>query len=178
MMIRISALAGCLLVGCSAIHDQTAATKAPIPPPSATGTPACLYPRQAQNFSVLDRSNLIVYAPNDANAYHVRISPPSSGLRFAESLAFQPANARICGYAGERLVVGIGARAELLTIMAVSRLAPESLAALRARSSGETVPAAHPQPGPGADVEGAAGQEPTDKRTEQTVEKSDSPTER
>jgi hypothetical protein len=62
--------------------------------------------------------------------------------------------------------------------MAVSRLAPDGLAVLRAGSAGETVPAAHPQPGQGADVEGAAGQHKTDKPADQFAEKPDSPAER
>ena len=158
----MTALAGCLLVGCSATGDRAAVVKVPIPPPSATGTSACFYARQAQSFRVLDWSNLIVYAPNDANAYHVRISPPVRS-RFAESLAFLPADARICGYAGERVIVGIGPAAESHTVIDVSRLSPDSLAALRANSAGEAVPAAPPQPGPGAVVEGPASQEAAEK---------------
>ncbi len=144
-------LAGCLLAGCAATGGQPSVKKAPIPPPSATGKAACFYPRQAQNFRVLDRSNLIVYAPNDANAYHVRISPPSTELRFADSLAFLPTDGSLCGYAGERLVVGGSPRAERLAILEISRLTPEGLAALRADSAGPDVPAT--KPGPGSEVE-------------------------
>ena len=151
MKTGIMVLAGCLLAGCAVTGGQPAVKKAPIPPPSATGKAACFYARQAQNFRVLDRSNLIVYAPNDANAYHVRVSPPSTELRFAESLAFLPADGRLCGYAGERLIVGAAPRAERLAILDISRLTPESLAALRADSVGPEVPAA--KPGPGAEVE-------------------------
>ena len=144
-------LAGCLLAGCAATGGQPAVKKAPIPPPSATGTTACFYVRQVQNFRVLDRSNLIVYAPNDANAYHVRISPPSTELRFADSLAFLPVDGRICGYAGERLIVGGGRPSERLAILDVSRLSPDGLAALRADSTAPELPVA--KPGPGAEVE-------------------------
>ncbi len=103
---------------------------------------------------MLDRSNLIVYAPGDAHAYHVRVSPPSTELRFAESLAFQPAAGRICGYAGERLIVGPTRSAERLAIIDVARLGPESLQTLRG-DGGASLPAPRPLPGPGADIEGA-----------------------
>ena len=144
-------LVGSVLAGCAATGGQSAVKKAPIPPPSATGTTACFYVHQVQNFHVLDRSNLIVYAPNDASAYHVRVSPPSTELRFAESLAFLPADGRICGYAGERLIVGQGGASERLAILDVSRLSPDSLAALRADTTAPELPVA--KPGPGAEVE-------------------------
>jgi hypothetical protein len=79
-------------------------------------------------------------------------------LRFAETLVFLPADARICGYAGERLIVGTGPAIETLSVIDVSRLAPGSLAALRASAAEETPLPARPQPGPGAEIEGAAGQ--------------------
>ena len=158
------------------MNDRAAMANAAIPPPSANGPAACFYPRQVQNFRVLDRSNLIVYTPNDANAYQVRINPPSNALPFAESLAFLPANDRICGYAGERLIVGLGAAADRVAVIDVARLTPASLAILRASSAGETVPSAHPQPGPGADIEGAAPDQATGKPAEQPVENAASPT--
>ncbi|MDH5255977.1 MAG: hypothetical protein OEW72_08700 [Gammaproteobacteria bacterium] len=128
----------------------------PVPAPSVTGTSACFYAREAQDFRVLDRSNVIVYAPNDANAYHLRISPPSPELRDAESLAFLPAGGRICGYAGERLIIGPSGSAERLAIIDVARLSPGSLQLLRGESAGGASQAPRPQPGPGADIEGAA----------------------
>ena len=175
---RIPALAVCLLAGCSASNDQTAAPKDPIPPPSVTGTSACFYPRQVQNFVALDRSNLIIFAPNNANAFHVRITPPSTQLEIAEGLAFLPPSGRLCGYAGERLVVGIGPSAERVAVIDVSRLTPDSLAALRGRGTGATVPEVRPQPGPGADIEGTTGKEGADQAAGQAVSKPASPPEK
>jgi hypothetical protein len=121
---------------------------------------ACFYPRQVLNFRVLDRSNLIVYAPNDRNAYHVQVSPPSTDLRFADSLAFIPSNERICGYAGERMIIGSSTAGPVAAIIAVSRLSPESLESLRADSAGAATPAVEPMPGPGAEIEPAGDPEP------------------
>ncbi len=159
MRVRIIALAGCLLAGCAATTDQAASLKVPIPPPSTTGTSACFYADQAQSFRLLDARNLIVYAPDERRAYHVRISPasPSRDLRFADRVAFEPANGRICGYAGERLVIGRGTGADRVSVVDVARLTPGSLAALQSGSEGEAVPAARPQPGPGPAIEGATG---------------------
>jgi hypothetical protein len=142
------------------VNTPSGAQKARLPPPSVTGASGCFFARQAQGFRVLDRSNLIVFAPNESHAYHVRISPPSTDLRFAESLAFLPADAWICGHAGERLVIG-GARRELpLAVLDVSRLSAASLAALGGDGASRTVPATSPQPGPGPAIEGAPGGQP------------------
>ena len=155
MALRSIALWGCLLAGCAVTPDRAASSRVPSPPPSATGTSACFFPREVQSFRVLDRSNLIVYAPDNKSAYHVRIASPSRDLRFVESVAFEPPNARICGYAGERLVIGRGTETQRVPVIDVARLAPGSLAALQAGSEGEALPAARPQPGPGAAIEGA-----------------------
>ncbi|MSR09744.1 MAG: hypothetical protein EXR82_09545 [Gammaproteobacteria bacterium] len=161
--LRSIALWACLLAGCSLTPDRAASSKAPIPPPSATGPSACFFPREVQSFRVLDRSNLIVYAPDDRSAYHVRIASPSTSLRFVERVAFDPPNARICGYAGERLVIGRGTGTQRVPVIDVSRLAPGSLAALQAGSEGEALPTARPQPGPGPAIEGTTSPEATEK---------------
>jgi hypothetical protein len=145
----------CLLAGCAGTDGQAQGAKRPVPLPSVTGMPGCFYAREVQDFTVLDRNNLIIYAPNEANAYHLRLSPRSSELRFADSIAFLPAGDRICGHAGDRLIVGPLAAAEELAIMDVARLSPGSLRALRGGTDGGAGPAApRPRPGPGADVEG------------------------
>lgn len=146
-------LASCILAGCAGTEGQVRAGKAPVP--SVTGTSACFYPRDVQDFRVLDRSRVILYAPNETNAYQLRVSPPSTELRFAESLAFLPAGGRICGYAGERLIAGPATSAQRLAIIDVIRLSPGSLQTLRGGSDDGVAPP-EPQPGPGAKVEGVS----------------------
>ncbi|MEO7386661.1 MAG: DUF6491 family protein [Gammaproteobacteria bacterium] len=141
-----------LLGGCAGSGKATRTSRVPIPSPSETGTPDCFYVRDAQNFLVLDRSNLIIYAPNDNHAYHLRISPPSTELRWAEGLAFSPSD-RICGYAGDRLFVGPPQSVERYAVIDVARLSAEGLEALRATARGDAAPIARPQPGAGAEVE-------------------------
>ena len=162
MLARLATLALCLLAGCSMTGDQTAALKGQNTPPPRSGTGDCFYARQAQSFVALDRSNLIIYAPNEANAFHVLVSPPTA-LQSAETLKFLPADARICGYAGERLIVGSGPAREALAVIDVSRVAPGSLAALQASATEETPPSARPQAGPGPEIEGVARQEAPEK---------------
>jgi hypothetical protein len=144
-----------LLAGCTGPDGQARVARPPVPAPSLTGTPGCFYAREVQDFAVLDRSNLVVYAPNDANAYHLRISPPSTALRFADSIAFLPSGGRICGYAGDRLLVGQPASAERLAIIDVARLSRGGLEMLRGEGA-VSRDAPRPQPGAGADIEGKA----------------------
>ncbi len=159
-----SLVAVCLMAACSGTNstrsEEPARARTRIPAPSVTGAAACFYPRQVQDFRVLDRSNLIVYAPNDRHAYHVQISPPSTDLRYADSLAFLPSNDRICGYAGERLIIGRSTDGPRAAVIAVSRLSPESLESLRAGHDGAASPAVAPQPGPGAAIEGLSDSVP------------------
>jgi hypothetical protein len=149
--------ASALLAACAGT-GSTPTTGTVSKQPLPTGESACFYAEQVQNFRVLDRSNLIVYAPNESNAYRVTISPPSTDLRFTDTVAFRPAAGRICGYAGQRLVVGAALSPDVVAIINVARLSRASLDALRGESGGDARPAVQPQPGPGADVEGDGGQ--------------------
>ena len=94
------------------------------------GAQACFYTRQASDFRALDRSNLIVYAPNRSWPYRVRISPPSNDLRSAETLAFSGRSNRICGHAGESVLIGRSGTGRQHSIIDVSRLDEDELQAL------------------------------------------------
>lgn len=151
-------LVACLVAGCTLPVEEGPPARTPIAPPSVTGTPDCFYPGEVQDFQVLDPSNLIVKAPNDRHAYHIRISPPAPELRFAEGIAFLPAQGRLCGYAGERLIAGQPRSRRRFAIIGVSRLSPDTLATLSgAREAGPAPEVPRPQPGPGAEIEGGAG---------------------
>lgn len=86
-----------LLAACSSGAPRTD------PAIEMTGTPGCFNIRDAQNFRVIDRGRLVVFAPNDSRAFQVRISPPSSSLRGATGIAFDSRSGRICGRAGESI---------------------------------------------------------------------------
>lgn len=147
-------LAGGLLVMLTLHGCGTSSTRASAPPPPAvpgTGPPACFDARQVQSFRVLDRSSLVIYAPNRANAYYVRVNPSSPGLRDTERLAIVPPTGQICGYAGERIVAGPANLDRRFAILSVTRLPPEAERALREGGEGEEAP--QPEAGPGAEVE-------------------------
>jgi hypothetical protein len=127
--------------------------------PALLGESGCFYARDVQDFSVLDRSRLVVYAPNRSNAYQILVSPPASELNFTESIAFLPPLDQICGRAGDRLLVGPPGDDLRLAIIDVRRLGPgdlESLGIGAGAESGPDLPA--PRPGPGAEVEGTGKQ--------------------
>ena len=109
-------LAGGCTAGGSAGDSQRAASREP------AGTSACFYRRQVSDFRVLDRSTLIVYAPSKSHAYQVRISPPSTEIKFADAIAFSSRSNRICGYAGDRIIVGSGSSPREYSVSGVYRL--------------------------------------------------------
>ena len=114
----------------------------------------CFYTREASNFDVLDKSNLIVYAPTKSRAYHVRIAPPSHELRHANRIAFEGRSGRICGYAGESVSFGGGIGARRYSVANVWRLNEAALEQLKdAYQAGDGEMTPEPRPTEGAEVE-------------------------
>jgi hypothetical protein len=99
MTARLSAVVALALLLPACASD----TARDAPDDEMAGTPGCFNIRDVQNFRVIDRSRLIVFAPNDSRAFQVRISPPSSELRGAPGIAFESRSGRICGRAGESI---------------------------------------------------------------------------
>jgi hypothetical protein len=115
---------------------------------------SCFYTREADNFDVLEDSNLIVYAPTKSRAFHVRIAPPANGLRFTEGIAFTGRSNRICGYAGESVVFGGRMGARRFSVVDVRRLDEAALEQLKETyTSGDGKKMPEPKPTEGADVE-------------------------
>lgn len=118
------------------------------------GAPACFYRRQVSDFRPLDRSNLVVYAPTRSNAYHVQISPPSTSLRWADAIAFKSRSSRICGYAGERVLLDGSATAREFSVVSVHRLDETAYDSLLARYGiGEAAVELEPAETTGAEIE-------------------------
>jgi hypothetical protein len=129
------------------------------------GTPDCFLRRSAGDFRVLDERNLIVFAPGRADAYHVQVSMPLHGMPFANTLAFESRSSRLCGYAGDALLLPGGAGGpDRASVIGVYRLDGPALEGLLARfGAGAAPPKPEPRPGAGADIEkdlGDAGEEP------------------
>lgn len=115
----------------------------------ALGQPGCFYGRQVQDFRVLDRSSLLVFAPTRRHAYRLEISPPSSELRFADVIAFESPSGQICGRAGERLLLGTR-DVRRFVVMDVQQLTAAQVDLLLAADDGAAI---EPQPGGAAEIE-------------------------
>lgn len=102
-----------------------------------TSQRACFKPGQVTGFTTLDRTNLIVYAPTKSSAYHVRISPPARELGFANRIAFDTGETRICGYAGEGVVFDSGGMARRYFVTDVYQLDVAAVQNLIVEFSGE-----------------------------------------
>ena len=70
----------------------------------------CFRVRDARDFEVLNRVNLVVYGPGNNRVWLVEIAPPSVNLRNTTAVVFETGGTdnRICGRAGDRLIVGRG----------------------------------------------------------------------
>lgn len=164
MRVRLAGIAALalLLGGCATSDDEFARRPRPSVAAGEFGEQDCFLWQTLRNFEVLDDHNLIVFAAGEAEAYHVQVSPPATGLRFAGTLAFESRSARVCGHAGDALIVhdsGLGP--QRLGVIGVFRLDETALAGLRARFGlGSARPAGgKPQPGPGAALERDLGDE-------------------
>ena len=113
------------VIGCAAGHSTASQSGAAA---EASDRSGCFYRRQVTDFDPLDRSNLIVYAPGRGSAYRVSISPPSRALPSANHIAFSSRSNRICGHAGDRLLIGLGAELGF----SVTQVHPLSKTALQA----------------------------------------------
>jgi hypothetical protein len=85
---------------------------------------------QVRDFRVLDRSNLILYAPSPRHAYHVELLPPCQGLRFADTIALRGRMGRLAGFAGDRVIIPGPGFPERCSIRSVRRLDEAALAEL------------------------------------------------
>jgi hypothetical protein len=118
------------------------------PPPSLAGTAACFFARDVQDFRELGRDALLVYAPDRDRAYRVQVAPPSFNLRNAWEIAFTGGGGRICGNAGERLVLRSGGSTEQLSVIDVRRLDAAAIDAAVPAPGTRAPPAPAPGPGP------------------------------
>ena len=95
----------------------------------------CFYKRAANNWTVLDRTRFIVYESGKRRPFLVEISPPSFELRSAQTIAFVSNNSRVCGHAGERVIVGRGRgheqRFQIVSIVRLDEARRDELLAIR-----------------------------------------------
>jgi len=81
-------------VGCAA--GGASSTRAPVP--ALPGTEACVFTVNLNDWTVLDSSTLIVYAPLRKDPYLVKLFEPIFDLQFREALGFEDVehNGQLC----------------------------------------------------------------------------------
>ena len=83
---------------------------------------SCFNSRDIEDYMVLDRNNLIVYGRPSSRAYHIEISPPATSIRGSDMISFVSWSGRICGFAGDDLLIPNSIYNERHSIISVKRL--------------------------------------------------------
>ena len=101
---------------------------------SRAGGNDCVFARTINNFKVLDRDKMIIWAPTRSKAYLVELSMPMPELKFANTIAVVDRNhdGMLCGYGMDRIIVADsspGFRTPA-TVMGMKRLDDAALAQL------------------------------------------------
>ena len=127
-MLLIAALAVSIGAGASA-HATTATDK------SRIGKNDCVFASTINDFKVLDRNKMVIWAPTRSKAYLVELSMPLPELKFANRIAIVDRNhdGMLCGYGMDRIVVADSSAAGFrtpATIMGMKRLDDAELAQL------------------------------------------------
>jgi hypothetical protein len=84
-------------------------------------TQQCVWFRSVSDWHALDEYNLLIWAPSRKHPYLVELDSPCREARWAESLAFSSRDSRLCGYGGDRILVG----RDRCSIGAIHKLTPE-----------------------------------------------------
>src|SRR5262245_34297069 len=119
-MLLITALAVSIGAGATA-HASVATDK------SRAGKNDCVFARTINDFKVLDRNKMVIWAPTRSKAYLVELSMPLPELKFANSIAVVDRNhdGMVCGYGMDRIIVADSSAAGFRTpstIMGMKRL--------------------------------------------------------
>ncbi|MCC5793448.1 MAG: hypothetical protein JJT85_01780 [Chromatiales bacterium] len=86
-------------------------------------------------YRVLDDSNLILYAPNRRNMWHVELVPRCFSLRSASTLRLRGRTGRLAGFAGDAVELDRAGGRETCRVSNVYRIDEQGLEALLARLS-------------------------------------------
>ena len=101
---------------------------------SHAGKNECVFTRTINDFKVLDRNKMIIWAPTRSRAYLVELAMPMPELKFANTIAFVDRNhdGMLCGYGMDRVVAvdsSPGFRTPS-TVLGMKRLSDADLAQL------------------------------------------------
>jgi hypothetical protein len=104
---------------------------------------SCLYSRSVHDWRTLDDSNLVVWAPNDRQAYHVKLIFPLFSARYEYRLAFIDGDrdGRLCGYGRDSVgETDRSAAGQRSSITSITRLDAESIAKLEEKYKTKLTP--------------------------------------
>ena len=107
----------------------------PLPPaqlPEGSGND-CFSARSVSHFEVLDRENVVVFAPTKRHPYWLKVAGFCRELRFSEAVGFQSRDDRICSYGGDALIAG----EDRCSILSIHRLDEASYALLKQQIAAE-----------------------------------------
>jgi hypothetical protein len=116
---RSALLSPLILTLMSCATNEGGAPHAPLP-----GTEACIFTVNLNDWTVIDNSTLIVYAPLRKDPYLVKLFAPIFDLQFRESLGFEDIehNGQLCK---DDYVVARGDAPQRTPITAVRALTPD-----------------------------------------------------
>ena len=106
-----------MFIGCASDGEQSSGNSA-----NANKRPSCFNTSSINDYEVLDRGNLIVYGRPRKRAYHLQISPRSLDLGGSDMISFRSWTGRVCGYAGDELIIPNDAFQPRYSIVSVEEL--------------------------------------------------------
>jgi hypothetical protein len=93
----------------------------------------CVFFSTLYDWRALDDRNMVLWAPNKRDAYHVELTMPLIGLKFAHQLAFIDADndRMLCGFSRDAIGTDEGGMPSKSTIRAMTRLDADGIAQLQ-----------------------------------------------
>ena len=103
---------------------------------------ACVFIRTVGNYRVLDRNNLVIWAPGRRDAYHVQLTMPLFSLESSFQMAMidNDHDGRLCGYGFDRIGVRELGHPETSSIRSMTRLDDAGIAQLEEKYSVQLKP--------------------------------------
>ena len=83
---------------------------------------SCFNTMDIRDYRVLDRGNLIVYGRPKSRSYHLKISPPNLDENGLDMISFKSWSGRVCGFAGDELIIPDNIFQQSYSIISVSQL--------------------------------------------------------
>lgn len=95
-------------------EEDAGALPEPVALPEGSGND-CFRANSISNFEILDRENLVVFAPSRRSPYWVKVAGFCQELRYAHEIGFDSRDGRICSYGGDAIVTD-DSRCSILSI--------------------------------------------------------------